>query len=148
MNRAKEIYKAFFISGMENNELHPDDDSYDEVNFEEAYNRIMGQFPPEAIDNFNQPDKLKQAHVSHNEIILPSDAEIEKQAESVKRFICDDYSGGAIWMREEIKERLRARQNNEVSVAVAVENILKPKYMNDTYGWREIEEAIKTATGG
>lgn len=33
-----------------------------------------------------------------------------------------------------------------VSVAVAVEEILKPKYMNDIYTWKQVRDAINKAT--
>lgn len=44
---------------------------------------------------------------------------------------------------------VRARSVNSIpvgDVSVAVEEILKPKYMNDTYTWKQVKDAIAVAT--
>lgn len=35
---------------------------------------------------------------------------------------------------------------HDVSVSVAVEQILQPKYMNDVYTWKQVRDAILKAT--
>lgn len=44
------------------------------------------------------------------------------------------------------EEKAKNCNLSHVSVVVAVEEILKPKYMNDTYTWKQIQDAINKAT--
>ena len=56
-------------------------------------------------------------------------------------------------MKNESKKQAKNTNNSneklllsDVSVAVAVENILQPKYMNDVYTWKQVRDAILKAT--
>lgn len=56
-----------------------------------------------------------------------------------------DKNGEILWSEEPTEVK-----NNSVlplvSVSVAVEEILKPKYMNDIYAWKQVQDAINKAT--
>lgn len=78
----------------------------------------------------------------------------ESSAECVKKMLAND---AILWrMVKEYNQKLLSTEpvnsNNKplvkaaVSVSVAVEEILQPKYMNDVYTWKQIQDAINKAT--
>lgn len=46
-NRIKSVFKKMFKAGMKNQELHPDDDTYDNITFYDTLKKILESFPKE-----------------------------------------------------------------------------------------------------
>jgi len=66
----------------------------------------------------------------------------------IKTPICEECATAiflqqAKWYAEQQRKKLNIP---DVSVAVAVEQILQPKYMNDVYTWNQVRNAIIKAT--
>lgn len=72
---------------------------------------------------------------------LPLSEEFQKLNKAEKILSIASTKAGAKWMREELK-----LSHDQEMLEFAVEEILKPKYMNDVYTWKQVRDAILKAT--
>ena len=47
-NKIKKLFKLVFNAGMKCQEMHPDDDTYDNIHFHESLNKVLKSFPKNA----------------------------------------------------------------------------------------------------
>jgi hypothetical protein len=47
-NKIKKLFKIVFNAGMKCQEMHPDDDTYDDIHFNDALSKVFKSFPKDA----------------------------------------------------------------------------------------------------